>query len=64
VESTVDRVLATQEYLWQSDQPYSYTYYIRPEHTGEYLLPPATAYYMYEPEIHSLTRYERIRVIE
>ncbi len=62
VESREDRIFATQDYIWQTDHPYTYTYYIRPEYTGTYLLPPVTAYYMYQPEIHSIGTYEKIIV--
>lgn len=62
VESRLDRVLATQDYIWRTDQPYTYTYYIRPEYSGTYLLPPVTAYYMYQPQIHATGKYERVTV--
>jgi MG2 domain/Bacterial Alpha-2-macroglobulin MG10 domain/Alpha-2-macroglobulin family/A-macroglobulin TED domain/Alpha-2-macroglobulin bait region domain len=62
VEAKLDRVFATQDYVWQTDQPYTYTYYIRPEYKGTYLLPPVTAYYMYQPYIHATGKYEKITV--
>ena len=62
VESKEDRILATQDYVWQTDKPYTYTYYVRPEYVGTYLLPPVTAYYMYQPEIHAIGKYEKIVV--
>lgn len=62
VESRLDRILATQDYIWRTDRPYTYTYYIRPEYSGIYLLPPVTAYYMYQPQIHTTGKYERITV--
>ncbi len=62
VEAREDRILATQDYVWQTNQPYTYTYYIRPEYVGTYLLPPVTAYYMYQPEIHAIGKYEKIIV--
>lgn len=40
-----------------------YTYYIRPESVGKYLLPPATAYLMYNPNVHAYTRYEQVEVV-
>ncbi len=40
----------------------SYSYYFRPESLGEYILPPATAYFMYRPEVHSYTKYEKVLV--
>jgi hypothetical protein len=61
-ESREDRILATQDYVWRMDHPYTYTYYIRPEYVGTYLLPPVTAYYMYQPEIHSIGKYEKVVV--
>jgi uncharacterized protein YfaS (alpha-2-macroglobulin family) len=62
VEARSDRILATQDYVWQSDKPYTYTYYIRPEHKGTYLLPPVTAHYMYQWDIHAIGKYEKIVV--
>lgn len=62
VEAKEDRIFATQDYIWRTDYPYSYTYYIRPEHTGTYLLPPVTAYYMYQSDIHATGKYEKIIV--
>ncbi|MBX9809011.1 hypothetical protein K2X92_01310, partial [Candidatus Gracilibacteria bacterium] len=62
VEARSDRILATQDYVWQSDKPYTYTYYIRPEHKGTYLLPPVTAHYMYQGDIHAIGKYEKIIV--
>jgi alpha-2-macroglobulin len=62
VESQLDRILATQDYIWQTDQPYTYTYYIRPDYVGTYLLPPVTAYYMYQPQIHATGKYAKIIV--
>ncbi|MBC7503547.1 hypothetical protein H7169_01120 [Candidatus Gracilibacteria bacterium] len=62
VEARIDRIFVTQDYIWQSDHPYTYTYYIRPEYVGTYLLPPVTAYYMYQPEIHSTGKYTKITV--
>lgn len=62
VEAREDRILATQDYVWRTDSPYTYTYYIRPEYTGTYLLPPVTAYYMYQWDIHATGKYEKIIV--
>jgi uncharacterized protein YfaS (alpha-2-macroglobulin family) len=62
VESQRDRIFATQDYLWWYDKPYTYTYYIRPEHSGTYLLPPVTAYYMYQPQVHATGKYEKVVV--
>ncbi len=62
VESQLDRIFATQDYIWRTDKPYTYTYYIRPEYSGTYLLPPVTAYYMYQPYIHATGKYEKITV--
>ncbi len=61
VEARDDRILATSDYIYEAE-PRTYTYYVRPEFEGTYLLPPATAYYMYRPEIHAITRYEKIVV--
>jgi uncharacterized protein YfaS (alpha-2-macroglobulin family) len=61
-ESQLDRLFATQDYVWRWDQPYAYTYYIRPEYRGTYLLPPVTAYYMYQPQVHATGKYERVIV--
>lgn len=60
IEAREDRILATQDYVWRTDYPYTYTYYIRPEYSGTYLLPPVTAYYMYQWEIHATGKYEKI----
>jgi hypothetical protein len=62
VEARIDRIFATQDYVWQTDHPYTYTYYIRPEYIGTYLLPPVTAYYMYQPYIHATGKYEKVTV--
>ncbi len=62
VESREDRLLVNQYSGY--DDTRSYVYYIRPEYIGEYLLPPATAYFMYLPEIHTYTKYTRVKVIE
>ena len=62
VESREDRIFATQDYVWRNDQPYTYTYYIRPEYVWTYLLPPVTAYYMYKPNIHAISKYEKVIV--
>ena len=64
VESREDRLLAHREYLYGDDRTLEYSYYIRPESLWEYLLPPATAYLMYRPEIHAYTKYERVKVVE
>lgn len=63
VESREDRILAHQSYIY-GDTPLTYSYYIRPEFLGDYLLPPATAYFMYTPEIHAYTQYSRIKVVQ
>lgn len=39
-----------------------YRYYFRPEVTGTFLLPPAVASFMYQPETHASTTFERIEV--
>jgi uncharacterized protein YfaS (alpha-2-macroglobulin family) len=62
VESKIDRIFATQDYVWRNDQPYTYTYYIRPEYVWTYLLPPVTTYYMYRPNIHAISKYEKVIV--
>ncbi len=62
VEARQDKIFATQDYVWNTNHPYTYTYYIRPEYVGRYLLPPVTAYYMYQPEIHAIGKYEKIVV--
>jgi len=61
VEALPDRILATNEQVY-NPWSHTYAYYIRPEYTGTYLLPPVTAYYMYEPEVHAIGRYQNIRV--
>jgi uncharacterized protein YfaS (alpha-2-macroglobulin family) len=60
VEARDDRILATAEYGWWEKQ--SYSYYFRPQFPGTYLLPPATAYLMYRPEIHAIGKYQKITV--
>lgn len=42
----------------------TYTYYVRPNIVGTYLLPPATSYFMYRPEVHAYTQYEKVQVRE
>jgi uncharacterized protein YfaS (alpha-2-macroglobulin family) len=64
VESREDRLLAHRDYLYRDDRTLEYSYYIRPESLWEYLLPPATAYFMYRPEIHAYTKYERVKVVQ
>ena len=64
VESREDRLLAHREYIYRDEKVLEYSYYIRPESLGDYLLPPATAYLMYRPEIHAYTKYERVKVVE
>lgn len=61
VESRDDRILATSDVLWNSGVQ-TYTYYIRPEFVWRYLLPPATAYFMYRPEISARTMYQGVEV--
>ncbi len=61
IESRDDRLLSHISYGYGKMRNYSY--YIRPEYVGEYLLPPATAYFMYRPEYHSYTQYQKIKVI-
>jgi uncharacterized protein YfaS (alpha-2-macroglobulin family) len=61
-EAREDRLLAHMTYGWGNTRKYSY--YFRPELTGDYLIPPATAYYMYDPEVHAYTEYTRAKVIE
>lgn len=61
IESRDDRLLSHISYGYGKTRNYSY--YIRPEYVGEYLLPPATAYFMYRPEYHSYTQYQKIKVV-
>ena len=61
IESRDDRMLSHVENGYGKTR--TSTYYIRPNIAGNYLLPPATAYYMYRPEVHAYTRYEKIRVV-
>lgn len=61
-EAKEDRLLAHMTYGWGKER--TYTYYFRPELIGEYILPPATAYYMYNPEVHAYTEYARVKVVE
>ena len=62
IESRDDRLLAHMSYGYGDTR--TYTYYFRPESLGTYLLPPATAYFMYRPEVHSYTQYQKVKVIE
>jgi alpha-2-macroglobulin len=61
-ESRDDRMLAHIDYGYSSTR--TYTYYIRPNIVGSYLLPPAMSYYMYRPEVHAYTKYEKVQVKE
>jgi uncharacterized protein YfaS (alpha-2-macroglobulin family) len=61
-ESKDDRTLAHLMYGWGDTR--TYTYYFRPESVGDYLLPPATAYFMYDPDKHAYTRFSRVKVVE
>ena len=61
-EAKDDRLLAHISYGWGNTRTYSY--YFRPELIGEYILPPATAYYMYDPEVHAYTAFSRVKVVE
>jgi len=45
-----------------SNEPRKYIYYFRPEYIGTYMLPPSTAYYMYEQEVYAIGKYEKIEV--
>lgn len=60
-EAKDDRILSHISYGYGDTR--TYIYYVRPESVGQYLLPPATAYFMYQPEVHSYTKYEKISVI-
>ena len=63
VETRDDRILADMSYGYGDTRTYSY--YIRPESVGTYLLlPPATAYFMYRPEAHTYTKYEQVKVVD
>lgn len=68
VAALQEKILATRNVIYpqswndKSPQIFSYTYYIRPEHTGTYLLPPVTAYYMYQPDIHAIGTYQKITI--
>lgn len=59
-EARDDRILATMSYGYGDKR--IYTYYFRPESVGTYILPPATAYFMYQPELHSYTQYQKVSV--
>jgi uncharacterized protein YfaS (alpha-2-macroglobulin family) len=61
IESKEDRLLATLDYVY-SNEPRKYIYYFRPEYIGTYMLPPSTAYYMYEQEVYAIGKYEKIEV--
>lgn len=61
MEARDDRLLANMSYGYGKKQVY--TYYIRPESVGRYLLPPATAYLMYNPNVHAYTQYEQVEVV-
>lgn len=50
--------------MYGSYSTVEYRYYIRPEFVGEYLLPPATAYFLYNPDRHAYTAYGRVKVVE
>jgi uncharacterized protein YfaS (alpha-2-macroglobulin family) len=60
VEAKDDRILATNQYGYGDNRTYSY--YIRPEYTWTFLLPPVTAYFMYKPEIFAYGKYQKIIV--
>lgn len=62
VESKEDRLLVHMNYGWGNTR--KYVYYFRPELVGTYLLPPATAYYMYNPDAHAYTEYAQVKVVE
>ncbi len=60
IEAHDDRILATTEQWYGTTK--SYSYFIRPEYVGSYILPPVTAYFMYLPEIHAIWKFEKIIV--
>lgn len=62
IESRDDRMLTHIDYGNGNERVY--TYYIRPTTTGTYLLPPATSYFMYRPEVHAYTKYEKVQITE
>jgi alpha-2-macroglobulin len=61
-ETKDDRILAHLMYGWGNTR--TYTYYFRPEAVWDYLLPPATAYFMYDPDRHAYTGFSRVKVVE
>jgi alpha-2-macroglobulin len=61
-ESRPDRILAHMTYGYWSTR--TYTYYFRPELLWDYILPPATTYFMYDPDVHAYTTYSRVKVEE
>jgi uncharacterized protein YfaS (alpha-2-macroglobulin family) len=61
-EAHDDRILAHLMYGWDKER--TFTYYFRPDLIGTYTLPPATAYFMYDPSIHAYTAFSKIQIIE
>lgn len=61
-EAKDDRLLAHMSYGWGNTRTYSY--YFRPLILGEFILPPATAYFMYDPEVHAYTEFSRVTVTD
>ena len=53
-ESRDDRMLLYRDATY-GEEKLTYSYYIRPESVGDFLLPPSLAYFMYQPEIHAYT---------
>lgn len=62
IESRDDRMLTYIDVGYSKTR--TYQYYFRPEIPGTYILPPAMSYFMYQPEVHAFTKYERITVKE
>jgi uncharacterized protein YfaS (alpha-2-macroglobulin family) len=60
VETKDDRILATSQYGYGDN--HTYTYYVRPEYVGIFLLPPVTSYFMYRPEVFAYGKYQKVTV--
>lgn len=60
-ETKPDRIFAEIEHGY-GNKTYTYTYYFRTEFRGEYIMPPPTAYFMYQPEIHAVGTYRKLIV--
>ena len=59
-QNKIDRILAHAPW-WYGDSVH-YEYYFRPEFEGNFIWPPATGYFMYNPSIMWFTEYESLTV--